>query len=156
MGELVKAQLEHTDVVLLAHDSEVCAGEFCTLHNRSDHPMRGFPQQWRWDVALMERVCPHGVGHPDPDDIALTRSDGWAARVHGCDGCCIGVKYPTNPYQSDTDSHGSRSTGDTVDPLCLALKWPASWAPEMCICDVLKQARAEERERIAAASGEEA
>ena len=33
------------------------------------------------------------------------------------------------------------------DPLCLANRYPASWAPEMCICDVLKQARAEEREK---------
>lgn len=32
----------------------------------------------------MERICPHGVGHPDPDD---TNPD----TVHGCDGCCAQV-----------------------------------------------------------------
>jgi hypothetical protein len=30
----------------------------------------------------MERICPHGVGHPDPDDVFATDT------VHGCDGCC--------------------------------------------------------------------
>lgn len=40
-----------------------------------------WPQHWRGDRHLMERICPHGVGHPDPDDI---NPDG----VHGCDGCC--------------------------------------------------------------------
>lgn len=31
---------------------------------------------------MMERMCPHGIGHPDPDEITLDV-------VHGCDGCCI-------------------------------------------------------------------
>ena len=30
------------------------------------------------------------------------------------------------------------------DPLCLTNRHPASWAPEMCICDVLQQARRDE------------
>jgi hypothetical protein len=30
----------------------------------------------------MERICDHGVGHPDPDEFM---ADVW---VHGCDGCC--------------------------------------------------------------------
>ena len=34
------------------------------------------------DRRIMERICPHGVGHPDPDDV-LNQD-----RVHGCDGCC--------------------------------------------------------------------
>ena len=40
--------------------------------------------------VLTERVCPHGVGHPDPDSLRyLIRETGetsWSA--HGCDGCC--------------------------------------------------------------------
>jgi hypothetical protein len=34
----------------------------------------------------MERICKHGVGHPDPDDlmILIGHDDG----VHGCCGCC--------------------------------------------------------------------
>lgn len=43
--------------------------------------MRSFPQSWRADKGWMERTCPHGIGHPDPDDP-------FADPIHGCDGCC--------------------------------------------------------------------
>jgi hypothetical protein len=33
----------------------------------------------------MERICPHGIGHPDPDDPAFKNP---IEGVHGCDGCC--------------------------------------------------------------------
>lgn len=79
--------LEHSDEVLInVHHQGSCAGEHCTIHNMSNHTMRAFPQHWRADRRLMERVCPHGVGHPDPDDPKF--SDPYA-RVHGCDGCCF-------------------------------------------------------------------
>jgi len=81
-----KAQLENTDIIINVHDADLCHGELCTIHNRSNHIMRSFPQHWRSDRAIMERVCPHGVGHPDPDEYKLTVSK-WEA-VHGCDGCC--------------------------------------------------------------------
>jgi hypothetical protein len=85
------ARLEHTDEVMLnVHPDGNCYGERCTIHNRSDHVMRAFPQRWRGDRMLMERICPHGVGHPDPDDYKLTGSNGAAESVHGCDGCCSG------------------------------------------------------------------
>lgn len=80
--------LEHTTAYFpLTHDEDKCAGRPCTIHNRSDHSMRGFHQQWRSDRKIMERICPHGVGHPDPDDHKM--SDPYE-RVHGCDGCCGG------------------------------------------------------------------
>ena len=63
------------------HPSTACAGERCCIHRPSPHHMRGWAMNWRPDRHLMERLCPHGVGHPDPDD---TNPDG----VHGCDGCC--------------------------------------------------------------------
>lgn len=52
--------------------------------------MRAFPTHWRADRGLMERICPHGVGHPDPDDLAWQEEHRpqAAAGVHGCDGCC--------------------------------------------------------------------
>lgn len=85
------ARLEHDGRLLVrTHVFGSCLGEHCTLHNRSDHVMRSFPQNWREDRMLMERVCSHGVGHPDPDDIALVGPDGAVAGVHGCDGCCGG------------------------------------------------------------------
>lgn len=49
--------------------------------------MRSFPQLWRTDRGVMERVCPHGVGHPDPDEVYRDIDD----FVHGCDGCCEGA-----------------------------------------------------------------
>jgi hypothetical protein len=75
--------LEHNPHQFLrhVHPATQCAGEWCPLHNRSDHHMRDWPQHWRGDRYLMERICPHGVGHPDPDDPSTDRT-------HGCDGCC--------------------------------------------------------------------
>lgn len=78
------------DVVLVnVHPETVCEGRHCVLHNPSDHHMRDWPTLWRADRRLMERTCPHGVGHPDPDDLAYQISEGrtWQAD-HGCDGCC--------------------------------------------------------------------
>lgn len=85
------ARLEHSSVLLTkTHLAGTCAGEHCTIHDRSDHALRSFPQHWRSDRAIMERVCPHGVGHPDPDDCKLAGPDGYVESVHGCDGCCLG------------------------------------------------------------------
>ena len=64
------------------HDESVCEGTHCPIHNLSDHPLRDCPTHWRDDRGLMERICIHGVGHPDPDDINPDH-------VHGCDGCCL-------------------------------------------------------------------
>jgi hypothetical protein len=45
----------------------------------------------------MERICPHGVGHPDPDEYAI--ASGGDAGVHGCDGCCAPtVEIPKDDY----------------------------------------------------------
>lgn len=44
---------------------------------------------WRADTGVMERLCPHGVGHPDPDSLRyFERHDIHGFGVHGCDGCC--------------------------------------------------------------------
>ena len=79
--------LEHSDVYFpFLHDKEKCAGQACTIHNRSDHSMRNFPQHWRGDRGIMERTCPHGIGHPDPDEWQIV--NGKDSGTHGCDGCC--------------------------------------------------------------------
>jgi len=80
------AVLEHTDTVIRCHHPSQCEGHICSLHNRTDHSMRSFPQHWRWDRGIMERVCPHGVGHPDPDDYMILNGDDNG--IHGCCGCC--------------------------------------------------------------------
>ena len=86
--------LEHNpDYMLQVHHPDRCAGQACSIHNRSNHSMRMFPQHWRGDRQLMERICPHGIGHPDPDHISFTkllRGEAYAVAEssHGCDGCC--------------------------------------------------------------------
>lgn len=63
------------------HDASKCWNEYCTLHNFSNHHMIDWPQNWRSDRKIIERICPHGIGHPDPDEITDDKT-------HGCDGCC--------------------------------------------------------------------
>lgn len=77
----------HSGLILTTHGPSQCAGEFCCIHNPSDHHMVTWPQNWRGDRGIMERWCQHGIGHPDPDDFRiLTHRD---SGVHdGCDGCC--------------------------------------------------------------------
>jgi hypothetical protein len=79
--------------IVRVHVQNQCHGQRCCIHNPSEHHMRTWRQNWRDDRGLMERICPHGIGHPDPDDIDFKRrtlgeefADGEA--VHGCDGCC--------------------------------------------------------------------
>lgn len=65
-----------------------CDGSPCPIHNPSDHPLRDAPMQIRWG-GLIERTCPHGIGHPDPDSLDWLRRHGHdAPGIHGCDGCC--------------------------------------------------------------------
>lgn len=73
---------------LMVHPASECAGQPCPIHNPSEHPMRDFPTHWRDDRGIMERICPHGIGHPDPDDFRIR--NGEDKGVHGCDGCCSG------------------------------------------------------------------
>lgn len=86
--DLEHNQLENSTVRMYTHKKQDCTGEWCTIHNRSNHSMRSFTQIFRYDRMLMERICPHGVGHPDPDDIKLTGPDAKVEAIHGCDGCC--------------------------------------------------------------------
>ena len=86
------------------HMWDQCHGEPCVIHNPSKHCMSDFPTHWRQDRHLMERICPHGIGHPDPDDLAFKYKIGGALvyrseSVHGCDGCCFSAKE--NPGLSE-------------------------------------------------------
>lgn len=98
--------------VLLTHPKEKCEGREipCCIHSPSDHHMRTWEMNWRGDTGVMERLCPHGVGHPDPDHMTYVRSltpehecvddlnDEYGSScphphlewqgVHGCDMCC--------------------------------------------------------------------
>ena len=68
---------------IFVHSYGQCRRGSCPIHRPSDHAMRDFPTHWREDRKIMERICPHGIGHPDPDDRSLDTT-------HGCDGCCRG------------------------------------------------------------------
>jgi len=81
-----RMQLEHSVWDMACHDMGTCVEEYCTLHNRSNHSMRDFPQHWRGDRGIMERICTHGIGHPDPDEYKIIK--GMDNGTHGCDGCC--------------------------------------------------------------------
>jgi hypothetical protein len=78
-------------VILRVHNRKLCEGRNCCIHNPSDHHMVNWEMNWRSDRRIMERICPHGVGHPDPDDAAFRVTIGDTDTIHGCDGCCIGV-----------------------------------------------------------------
>ena len=74
------------------HPQSVCQGNGprpCPIHNLTDHSMRRYRQHFRMDNGLMERICLHGIGHPDPDALPFFEERGIKAMdVHGCDGCC--------------------------------------------------------------------
>lgn len=70
------------------HHEMECWGRVCIVHSPTDHPMRSWPLHWRSDRAIFERICPHRVGHYDPDQQAYHDEIGesWQS-IHGCDGC---------------------------------------------------------------------
>lgn len=73
------------------HSHAKCAGERCIFHSPTDHSMRGWQMHMR-ETGLVERICTHGIGHPDPDSAAFMDRlwcqpvGTWS--IHGCDGCC--------------------------------------------------------------------
>lgn len=76
------------------HSPRLCTGRPCVIHNRTDHHMRSWPLHWRDDRGIFERICGHGVGHPDPDQFEYWRRTGQSSQtIHGCCGqvCCRSV-----------------------------------------------------------------
>lgn len=109
--------LEHTPVKLVyTHSPVACSGRPCTIHNRSDHHMRHLPQRWRSDFGFMERICEHGIGHPDPDELPK-----FVHRAHLCDGCCTPIPNLNSVTLSAT-------VGNVVDyaPLNISLAYKDS------------------------------
>jgi len=80
-----------TGQVIKVHNKSDCKGQYCCIHNPSNHFMKDWPTHWRDDRGLMERICKHDVGHPDPDDLAHKKriGDPDSEGVHGCCGCCL-------------------------------------------------------------------
>lgn len=68
-----------------------CDVDGCAIHNPSYHPLSDAKQYMRADKSwLIERICEHGIGHPDPDSASfIAKQEGnGSIWVHGCDGCC--------------------------------------------------------------------
>ena len=87
--------------VVNIHDPHYCLGQRCVFHRPSLHSMLLWPINIRscaFDSVpgLVERLCPHGVGHPDPDSAAYFERSGTDASTHGCDGCCRQNAFVTN------------------------------------------------------------
>lgn len=77
-----------TGTVFWVHRWKLECREGCAIHAPSQHCMRDLPQLMR-ESTLIERICTHGIGHPDPDSMRYFESVGLSALgVHGCDGCC--------------------------------------------------------------------
>lgn len=91
-------------IIRQTHPRSKCIGRSCVIHAPSGHHMSGWPTNWRsggpFDIKgpHMERVCCHGIGYPDPDDLAFHLSEGRDYSVHGCDGCC---RAPVDPEEED-------------------------------------------------------
>lgn len=99
---------------LITHDEEACAGRNCSIHNPSDHHMKSWELNWREDRAIMERICPHGIGHDDPDDLAFRKSVGVeASGIHGCDGCCQRPSFVPAEELLDVWMEEAKALGDT-------------------------------------------
>lgn len=86
--------LPNGQTLTCVHSDINCVGGGCALHHPSAHHMTDWPLLWRDDRGLMERVCTHGVGHPDVDHLTYIQSiygyDAYYAdALHGCDGCCL-------------------------------------------------------------------
>jgi len=79
------------------HDPKLCADRGCAIHNHpTPHRLSKAPLNWRSDRNILERICEHGVGHPDYDAALYQQTIGRAfENVHGCDGCC----YDETPAQ---------------------------------------------------------
>ena len=70
------------------HNEKDCTGR-CVFHNPTKHHMAEWRLYWRDDRSIFERICQHGIGHPDPDQFSYWKATGQDGQeVHGCDGCC--------------------------------------------------------------------
>ena len=82
-------EINEDSLIRNVHLRDECRGSICVLHYPTHHVMSEFPLHWRWDRAIFERICPHGIGHPDPDQFDYWQMEGKEYEaIHGCDGCC--------------------------------------------------------------------
>lgn len=86
-----RVKINENQALTNVHPASACAGRNCPIHNPSQRAMNIGDLYWRTDVRRMERVCEHGVGHWDIDELDFLineRGMESAVGIHGCDGCC--------------------------------------------------------------------
>lgn len=91
-----------------------CDIDGCAIHNPSYHPLSDAKQFMREDKGyLIERICEHGIGHPDPDSASFMARNGWGKGIwiHGCDGCCQESYKPPCHCGCEAGSHMGKPTG---------------------------------------------
>lgn len=95
---------------LVTHQrTEDCDEHGCAVHNPSSMAIANreeWPYNWRTDRGILERICRHGIGHPDPDSARFyeRQGQGRAMNTHGCDGCCIGITFNNSPTPTQEES----------------------------------------------------
>lgn len=82
--------LESGQTLVNVHPRLECVGEWCPIHRPMPGPWSNWPRQWSDERDIMERVCPHGIGHPVAEmyQWAMERGRGFDL-VHGCCSSCI-------------------------------------------------------------------
>lgn len=68
-----------------------CITHTCIFHNPSDHHMLKWPTRIQMTAGLIDRICEHRIGHPDPDSMGyFLRRDGIDLGMHPCcpEQCC--------------------------------------------------------------------
>ena len=68
------------------HDPSECARQSWGhwIHHPLPHPLWDAPVTWRSDKQTAGRRCPHGICHPDPQDVVYQRVvRGRDVSVHG-------------------------------------------------------------------------
>lgn len=111
------------------HTADKCVGRTCIIHSPTQHHMRGWLLHWRDDRGIFERLCPHGIGHPDPDQEPYWEETGQQYQsIHGCDRCCA-----TPPSDNTTHHLVPRADGMRC-AYCKALASDLGPEPTQQIC----------------------
>lgn len=87
--------IDGTGAVYITHPKGDCGSDVCVVHNPSVNHMMGWKTYIRVDRdCLVERICPHDIGHPDIDSLRFFLDRGNDSMgVHGCDRCCDPKKW---------------------------------------------------------------
>ena len=107
------------------HSPSNCDGRGCAVHGHpSDHVLKDAPMYWRADRGILERICEHGVGHPDHDSAEFLSSIGRDyENVHGCDGCCMSATKRSVLFPEPDEAVQELAPADEVAIAMAYYKW---------------------------------